>query len=274
MSTLLGLLSVLVLTGIAVIGLHKDWQQYRSAARVLLLVLTVTSLLVSAALIWTSDQQRIADAKQADASYHRQSSEITRLREAVRSAQASQQKATAQFLEAFDRLQQRISDLQARAQTAELRKELATYQKELAATRRTLFSKPRARLTVGLFTTTDPHVPQKQLNIKTEDHVIPVELLIGNKSDAAALTGELTFRICELCEYAEEPQRLHRVQGSAPTDRSFIFDAIGPDAELSPPFSLKVRIPLHTKSFSIGVRYVCMTCVNQPTWQLSTVHVK
>ena len=133
---------------IAVFQLAKDWSAHQTHLRrgtviALIVLLTVAS---TVNVYYANKRTAIQRAKDHD--------EITGLKTAVDTANQSQQANTKQFVDAFGKLSQKVSDLQTQVATESLQKKLASVQLELQNTQKALAPGPKAKLLFSSFRST------------------------------------------------------------------------------------------------------------------------
>jgi hypothetical protein len=245
---------------VAVFQLAKDWSAHqthwrRGSVIALIVLLTIGS---TVNVYYTS--KRIADQRAKD---HDQ---ITGLKTAVDTANQNQQANTKQFIDAFGKLGQKVSDLQTQVTTEALQKKLASVQAELQNTQKALAPGPRAEVSFSF--APFPNTPFGQPIVLVTDKTLPlnvdgsvhVDFDIVNTTDVDAVDVEINFQICNQCKYAKEPDGLSKLPGLMETQRYlYLHDLLAKMAYKT--LSVDVIPPPLVQSFFVGIEYRCHTCV-------------
>jgi hypothetical protein len=94
------------------------------------------------------------------------------------------------------------------------------------------------------------------------DGTVAFQISVINRSTVQAKNGSVYIRICEKCEFAEEPQRFSKPLGAQSTDRQMNFQALDSTTALAVP--LKIKPPALEHRFEIAVTTRCENCVVRP----------
>jgi hypothetical protein len=107
------------------------------------------------------------------------------------------------------------------------------------------------------FHTLDPErTPLRELTVPLTGDVVTLELNTLNSGSRIAEDVDIWFRICDLCQYAEEPLRGVKPDGALEADRQFHFSRIDPGT-LAEKITMKIRVPATLQHFWIGMFYSC-----------------
>lgn len=247
----------IILGILALAALLKDWKDYASLSKSKRLrsivpgVLAILTIVVTFLAIRETYRSNITEAKSA--------STIDGLSKQVQQLRSENEKDADGFRSSFSGLYDRFSALQSKVQNQDLLREIEQTKRELIATRSKL-SQPKA-IPVATF----PFRDIKQVPVTTttasrgSEKFITLQFLIYNPSDVNATDGSLMLRICDLCEYADEPQGFVKVTNGNPRDREFDFRDIWAKS-LMAPLSAHIIIPPTVSSFEIRVWINCQTC--------------
>jgi hypothetical protein len=94
---------------------------------------------------------------------------------------------------------------------------------------------------------------------KQPDGTVAFNLSVINKSAIQAKSGSVFLRICETCEFAEEPKRFRRPTGAEAYDREMHFDSMMAKTGFAIPLRVKVPAGVHRIEIAVTVR--CENCV-------------
>lgn len=230
---------------LAVMQLAKDWGAHQSTWR-RALVLVAIMLLGTGSAINTFYSNRKSAAQHLE-----DQKEISGLKKAVETANTDQAANTKQFVQSFKDLSGQLSGLEVQVKTAGLQREAAQLRAELEATQRAL-SPPKAELeaSLGEITETLGNLSVKEISVpQSLNGVVEFTINIANKSAVQAKNGSIFLRICETCEFAEEPKRFTRPVSAASYDREMIFQAINATTGIGIP--LKIKPPPMPRRFEV-----------------------
>jgi hypothetical protein len=204
--------------------------------------------------------------KRTAAQHTQDQAQITGLKTAVETANQNQQSNTKQFVEAFGKLSQKVSDLQTQVATEALQKKLASVQAELQNTQKALAPGPKAELRFSFapFPNTPFGQPIALVTDKTfplnVDGSVHVDFNIVNTTDVDAVDAEINFQICNECKYAKEPDGLSKLSGLKDTQRYlYMHDLLAKMAYKT--LSVDVIPPPLVQGFFVGIEYRCHTCI-------------
>jgi len=105
-----------------------------------------------------------------------------------------------------------------------------------------------------------------------KDGIFTVECTYLNVSDARAENIDVWISICDMCEFAAEPEGYDRPPGSAVQTRHRSIPSLNPGTGVAVT-TLKIRPKLQTSSFDLNFRYACQTCGKGDTKQTATITV-
>jgi hypothetical protein len=249
---------------LAFFSLLKDWELHKRAWH----RWTVLGLIMLMGIAGGINTYRTN--KRAEEQRNEDQNRIAALTQGIETANKNQTDNTKLFVEDMDRLRQQLSNLQVQVKTSGLRKEAARLNAELEATRKALIG-PKATLT---FTFARPQIdapPIKTVTLPVRDDVVHVEFTMVNYTDTTALNGEINLIICNVCEFASEPQSFRRLPGQPSTQRNYPFARILAKSELST-MSADIKVPPHLSSVEFGVNYRCTNCVvPEPRANMGTI---
>jgi hypothetical protein len=250
---------------LALLQLAKDWGAHQTTLRRALVLVTIMFLGIGGAINahYTSQQsaaQHLEDQKR-----------IVGLETAVHTANANQDANTKQFVKSFRDLTTELSDLEVQVKTADLQKEALQLRKELEATQKAL-SPPKAELEASLVqvTGTTENLAKEISVPQSPDGTVEFIIAIANKSAVQAKSGSIFVRLCEECVFSVEPERFTKPVGAPNFDREMLFQAINVTTVIKVP--LKVRPPLTTKRFEVGITARCENCTVRPTEHVLVNH--
>jgi hypothetical protein len=207
---------------LAALQLAKDWGAHQTTWRragVLLLIL----ILAAGGAVNTyyssknSATQHIEDQQQ-----------IAGLQKAVETANKNQQENTAQFVEAFGKLSQRVANLQAAVNTTEITNQANKLKAELEATQKALVPDPKARLVFGFLDENlqgNPPTENSPIHV-VQGSPVSVDFAAYNGNDAVALKGLIFVRICLACQFAKGPDGFTHEPKAHPSERVRVFDIL------------------------------------------------
>jgi hypothetical protein len=111
------------------------------------------------------------------------------------------------------------------------------------------------------------HLGVKETLVRPEqDGTVRFTITLANKSKVQAKNGSVYLRICEGCDFAEEPPGFHKQSSEYNQDRAMGFDALHAYTALAIP--LRIRVPTGVGQFAVGVTSRCENCVVRPTESL------
>jgi hypothetical protein len=243
---------------IAAFQLAKDWGAHQATWR----RAAVLSLIVTLGVGGTINTYYAG--KKASAVHEEDQRQIGGLKKAVETANKAQDSNTAQFLQSFSTLTQKLSDLQTQVKTSGLQKEAARLRAELEATQKAL-TPQRAELVSSLGNVTDT---LENLGVTESsvprgiDGTISFTATVVNKSPVQATNGSIFLRICEQCTFADEPKRFMKPVGAPDYDRQMMFATIPATTGIAVP--LKIKTPDRTHRLEIQFVLRCENCTVHP----------
>jgi hypothetical protein len=245
---------------IALFTLAKDWVAHQTNWRrgtVLGLILLVG---IGSAVNNFYTNRRTATQHTKD------QAEITGLKTAVDAANQSQQANTKQFVDAFGKLSQKVSDLQTQVATEALQKKLASVQAELQKTQKALAPGQKAKLMFSFIPFdpgvlgSRPAVPSTETAVPLNlDNTVHVEFTALNITDVEAVDGQYAIILCDECKFAAEPPGFAKLAGRPETERYIAFPKIPAQAQSSVA-SVDVLVPPYLNDLILGIMYRCRTC--------------
>lgn len=233
-----------ITAGIALIYLAKDWQSFKK--RFLRLALLLLILLLCIAGIFNTYFTNVANEA---------------LKASIETANKNQKDNTEQFVTAFGKLSQKLSDLQTDVKTADLREEVNKLKAELVSTQKAL-KPPKAELA---FTFVKENANNgegsviREITLPVKDNVIHVKYKMLNKTNVVAQKLELILQICRECEFASEPSQSTKFPGQPNTQRNILANGVYP-LSTSQIMSADIKVPPNASSVEFGVDYRCETC--------------
>ncbi len=264
---------LIAVTALAIFGFYKDRDAYKTKWR-RRAVLLLTVLIGIGGIVNYYYGERRAEKQHAD-----DQTKIAELKSAVDTANKNQQDNTIQFVDAFGKLSQKLSDLQTQIKTAGLQKEAAKLKEQLAvatkasvsteatvtrlksdleATRKAL-SPAQTSLTFT-FAKSDPGAPPiHEVTLPVKDNKVHVEFSVRNETDTTALDGELTIFIPNDCKFASEPPEFKKLPGHRDFERIYSFARLLPKTELKT-LSADIEVPQNIKAMEFGINYRCTNC--------------
>jgi hypothetical protein len=274
---------ILVFISAALLGLNlwKDWQAHGGSIRrygyafliIVYVIISVGNLYLTEKRNEAEKSAAIDDRNRVNQESSDSRTEIVRLRQVIQTEQSSHERANSQCLASLTRLYAELSNLKTAARTSELRQHIVNLQEQLKVTEETVATAnraPKAKLDVGFLEAASDTLSNETAVKRNPDGSINVKLWVVNHSQAAAITGEIVFRICDECKFLKEPEGLQRATGSIEQDRNFPLVVLAPSSQLLFAFSILPPRGLPFR-FTIGMRYVCQTCVNDSEWHDVTV---
>jgi hypothetical protein len=139
-------------------------------------------------------------------------------------------------------------------------KEAARLRAELAATRAAL-DIPKAEIegSLGEVGLNMENLGVKETLVRPElDGTVRFTITLANKSKVQAKSGSVYLRICQTCEFAEEPRGFHQQASEMNQDRKMDFQTLDAHAAFFIP--LRIRPPA-IRQFAVGVDARCENCV-------------
>lgn len=261
------------LGALALLGLFKDWKDYKKKLgrfRWGLLVLTVGVFLLT--LYETHNTRRETREKEvaAETKDAGSTAQIKTLTEQIRLEREENKQNSNGFRQSFDALYKEYSDLAAKTQNRELLSELNDTKKRLQSAE-AKFEQPKAKLTASFWSLgITPETAQHELTtVRKPDGSISVDLVVSNFGDVAALDGGLTVRICRECRFQKEPEGFTHIPGSNEQDRQVFFTRLNPHSS-DQRRTVDIIPPDTQPRIEIGVLYTCTNCVDTdkqlPLW--------
>lgn len=246
----------LATVALALLQLAKDWGAHQAHWRRALVLLAIMLLGVGGTVNTyyaskKSEAQRIGDQQR-----------IAGLEQAVKTANTNQEANTKQFVQSFGDLSGKLGNLQTQLKTANLQKEATQLRAELEATQKAM-TVPKADVQATLGEVVEGTL--ENLNVKeiwvadSPDGSVGFTVHVINKSKVQARKGSIFVRLCQSCEFKEEPARFTKPIGSPTYDREMPFDLINASTEVAIP--LKVNAPTVRKRFEVDVTVRCENCM-------------
>jgi hypothetical protein len=247
---------------LALMQLAKDWGAHQSNwRRAFVLVLIMLLGVGSAINIHYSSRragiQHVEDQKQ-----------ISGLEKAVETANKDQEANTKVFVKSFEDMGQKLNGLETQLKTAGLQKEAERLRTDLAETRAAL-TPPKAQFAAsfGQISETLDNLGVRNISVThSPDETVAFTITVVNKSPIQAKNGSITVRICNLCEFAEEPKRLTRPPSAPPSDRSLTFPFFEAGTSENIPLKLKISVAHGIMDVDVTVR--CENCTVDPKTKL------
>jgi len=262
---------------VAVFQLAKDWTAHQTHWR----RGTVIGLIVLLTIVGTVNvyytNKRASDQRQKD------HTEITALTTAVETANKNQEANTKQFVDAFGKMSQQVSDLQTAITTEALQKRLANVQLDLQNMQKALAPGPKAKLLFTFFPFNngvmgiEPAVAITDVTLPLNpDGTVHFEFTVLNLTDVDAMDGQYTLIICDACTFAKETQGFTRLEGRPDTERYTSFAKIPAKSQGPILGKIDLFVPIGFDTIPIGLIYRCHTCdVPQLREGLSgTIHIR
>lgn len=274
-SPFLTFLSLLFTAGVAIFGVIKDWEAHKShARRYSVLVLIVLIVVVGSANLYITRRDALKREDEATAERIKSSEQIGRLEQSVEAERSSHERDTKQFLAALDRVYVRLSELKTDQHTVQLRQEILHLQEKLKTSDAVAAQVVRAhsaKLGFGFYTPDMNATPASTIQGRLVDGYVPVDVSPYNHSEVSAVNGQIIFRICKGCKFAEEPKGSLRIEGAMDEERVFQFEVISTQGRLEP-IRMKVIPTDLSRPFGLAFRYGCQTC-SENDWQILTVNL-
>lgn len=245
--------ATLFLTGIALLGLQREWTSYRKPTRWTLSLLIAFAGIAGCFTTYFSGVQARAS-----------SSQIAGLTGALKTQQEL-------FRADFARLSNEVVDLKTKVRTQELQDQLKRTEEELRATQKALEPGPKARVIATFFTNDEKEVPVREAFVSLVADSVTIEFRLHNSTGQAALGGTFWIRICNGCKYAEEPGGFAKAKGAIENERILHFRLLLPHT-FSHKMTAKIIPPAPARKFQIGFRVLCENCEVQE-WQNMIVSV-
>jgi hypothetical protein len=186
--------------------------------------------------------------------------QIAGLAQAVKTANTNQEANTKLFVQSFNDLSGKLSGLEVQVRTAGLQREAAQLRTELEATQEALVV-PKAELqaSLGDVSETLENLDVKEITVpQSPDGTVEFTINVINKSSVQAKNGSIFLRICEKCEFVEEPKRFIRPTSAPAYDREMTFQVV--NATTGTGIPLKVKAPTTTNWFEVDVTTRCENC--------------
>jgi hypothetical protein len=236
-------------TFLAFLFLAKDWQSHRKSWR----RLTVIGLII---LIGIGG---LVNTHYANKKIDQDQNRIAALKQAVDTANKNQEDNTKQFVNAFGKLSQKVSDLQTQVKTAGLKEEADQLANELRATQKAMTA-PKVTLTFSFARARRDGTILRTVTLPAEDGVVHAEFNLINDTEVAAQNGEVTVGLCDACTFASEPAEFHKLPGQRNNERIYYFDRILPKTTLKT-MSVDIKVPADASGVEFVVGYRCINCI-------------
>jgi len=255
---MLGYIPSIATVLLALLQLGKDWGAHQTHWRRALVLLAIMLLGVGGAI------NTYFSSKKAAAQHAEDENKITGLQKSVETANKDQQTNTKIFVDSFRGLSDKLGGLKVQLKTVGLQKEAERLKQELEATQKAL-SPPQAELeaSVGDVTETLENLDVKEKLAQVSlDGSVAFTITVANKSNVQAKNGSIYLRICQGCEFAEEPKRFSRPLTSPAYDREMLFQAINAIEAVG--IDLKIKPPPGIRRFEVDVTTRCENCTFRP----------
>ncbi len=243
---------------LALMQLAKDWGAHQSTWRRALVLVAIMFLGVGSVINTYYSSRKVA------AQHLEDQKQISGLKKAVETASTDQEKNTKVFVKSFDDMTQKLNGLETQLKTAGLQKEAEGLRADLKATQKAMLV-PKAELeaTLGEPTATLDNLSIKEVSVaQSLDGVVEFTVNVVNKSVVQAKNGSIFLRICNKCEFVEEPKRFTKIVSASDYDREMVFQAINATTAVGIP--LKIKPPPMKRRFEVAVLVRCDNCVVRP----------
>ena len=248
--------------------LIKEWNEYENTwlRRSALIVLIVVGALTFVSL-YRDNREKETEKQQATSDRRQAASDIEGLKGQVKIASDAQERNTAEFLNSFKGMSDRVATLQTEVKTEALQKKLATLQGELQKNEKAMAPPPKAELAFTFAPFTFPHaidqtlVPILETTLPAnQDGSVHVEFIIVNTTTVEAIELNVNVHICDVCKYAKEPPGLNKYSGMKDTDRGFAIPVLHAK-EAYQTIGLDITPPAGASGFGVSFTFRCNTCV-------------
>jgi hypothetical protein len=157
-------------------------------------------------------------------------------------------------------LYQRFADLKAKVTNADLIREIDDTKKELRATQAKLVV-PKPTLVPSFYMLNYSFQPPilEANGTRSPDGNVSVEFVIVNSSNVSAIRGEIVLRICQICQYAKEPEGFVKRNGASDNEGSKLFEHILPNS-IAEKMTAEITVPLNVRRFEVDVTVICENC--------------
>jgi len=121
----------------------------------------------------------------------------------------------------------------------------------------------------------DPwNTPLREITVPREQDTVTVDLSPFNSGKRNAHHVTLWYRICDQCQYTNEPEGALRANGASEFDRQFDIQEIAAGS-LGEKISVTIRVPPTLEHFWLGMFYTCDDCapVDAKHPQMLRVHI-
>lgn len=239
-----------IFTGLlAVMTLAKDWGAHQSSWRRTGVGFLIIGLMVASAYNTYQTGKRNEQRRQED------EGKITKLQAGVDTANKAQVDNTKQFLQQFSDLSGKVAKLQTEAATEALQKQAKDLQGELVATQKAM-QVPKVPLQLSFEETNGVRVSTATL--PRINGAIHLRFTIINDTDTAALNGDISFLICNVCSLAKEPEGLQKLSGMTDKERNITFQRILPKSRIRT-LEADINVP-GPGIYKFGIEYRCVNC--------------
>jgi hypothetical protein len=265
--------SPLILTIIALIAVWKDEKEYKKRAhegrkgglvgtvkRNFLLIVygvTIVAFFLGVLDIHSTRHQAIKDKSDAQAEKSASEKQIKDLETVVKTGNDLLGQQRKDFLEQFSEMSSRVTELESSIKTADLREEAAQLRTDLESTRKTM-EIPKATLSFSF--AQDSESNTNLINLNIANGVVHVPFTIINGSDADALEGSISLRVCDGCKIVGDPDGYQKIAGEDDRERSMSFQHIFANSK-APRSEVSITPPAGADAFQVGIVYRCRTCV-------------
>jgi hypothetical protein len=252
---------------IALLGIWKDYSENKKRSKkhgkwiylglflltAFLMILSIVDTRSNRAKVAKDTQQAVGEKQTADARINFLTDQVGQLRGDSRANSDG-------FRKSFDGLYQRFANLQAKVTNADLIREIDETKKELRATQDKL-NTPKATLIPSFYFLDYSYKPPilEMSASRQPEGSIPIDFVVINPSDVSALRGEITLRICDLCQYAKEPEGFTKRNGAHNNDRAKSFEHILGNTLLEK-MTAEINTPLNVNRIEVMVVVVCENC--------------
>jgi hypothetical protein len=264
--------------GIGLFSLLKDWDSHKHPLRrYTVLVLILGGLICGGFNLYVSSGRTQRAEKERASEQAAAKTQIETLQKSISDEQTSRHADTKLFLDRLTKLNDQLGHLETDQKTKQLKQEIINLQETLKTSDKASAEVVRlhsATLSFGFGTPPPAGTLSDTTTASRVNGVVTVDISVCNCSDVSASTGQIFLRVCDSCKYAEEPEYFHHNKEALEIERERTFMLIGRKVSLDT-MRLKVIPPNlpEVKSFVIGIRYVCQTCVEND-WRILTVRIQ
>jgi cell division protein FtsL len=253
----------LLVGGIALFGLLKDWEDYRvrlGRIRWALLLFTISVVVLTIYETHTTRQETRDKEKIALVNDAKNTQQITILTDQIQQEREENKVNSNGFRQSFAALYQKYSELIAKTHNEDLVRQLSSTQEQLKAAE-AKFEQPKATLTAAFWRqdVAWDNLQQNTTVSKRPDGSVLLDVVVGNRGPTAAVNGAFTIRLCQACKFAKEPNGFTHLEGSSDYDRQQSFDRFLPTS-MATKFTLEMFPPAGSPDFQIAIIFSCVNC--------------